>query len=276
MLRLGRDLGKPSIRYLSCVVISVVRLNVTPVKGLALSHPGEVLLTPIGVPENRRFFMADPNGALVSAERFGPMQQVHADLDTVEDRLTLTFPDGTVVSGNASAGGSAVSTDFYGRLVPAHVVPGPFAAALSDYTGLSVRLVRTDAPGDGSDVHHLTLVSRASVAELGRAGGASGDIDAGRFRMLLELDGCRPYEEDTWDGRFLRVGAATVRVCGQVPRCVITTQSPKTGLKDFDTLKVLATSRGRMAGGAGLPFGMYGEVEHPGSVRVGDPVNLLP
>jgi uncharacterized protein YcbX len=275
MLRLGGDLGKPSIRYLSYVVISVVRLNVTPVKGLALSHPNEVVLTSIGVPENRRFFMVDEDGAMVSADRFGPMQRIRADLDPEGDELTLTFPDGTVIAADAVGDGEALSTDFYGRAVASHVVPGPFAAALSDHIGFAVRLVRSDVPGDGSDVHHLTLVSRASVAELGRAGGANGDIDAGRFRMLFELDGCGAYEEDTWDGRLLGIGGATVRVCGQVPRCVMTTQSPKTGLKDFDTLKVLAASRGRMADGSGLPFGMYGEVEEPGSVRVGDEVALL-
>lgn len=254
----------------------MVRLNVTPVKGLALTHPEEVTLTAIGVPENRLFFMVNLEGAMVSAERFGPMQRIRALFDPVREVLGLTFPDAAMVEGSAIAGQEAVEVDFYGRPVPSHVVAGPFADALSDYTGMDVRLVRTDQPGDGSDVHHLTMVSSASVAALGRAGGADGDIDSRRFRMLFELDGCEPYEEDTWDGRLVRIGQSTVRVCGQVPRCVITTQSPTTGVKDFDALKALATSRGRMKEGTGLPFGMYAEVEEPGRVRVGDQVVLQP
>lgn len=251
-------------------------MNVTPVKGLALSHPDRIDLTAIGVPENRLFFMVDPGGAMVSADRFGPMQQIRAAFNPAQDALTLTFPDGSGVEGDAAGAGDAVDTDFYGRPVASHVVPGRFAEALSAYIGLEVRLLRTDKPGDGSDVHHLTLVSRASVDALARMGGATGDIDSRRFRMLFELDGCEPYEEDTWDERLLCIGGCTVRVCGQVPRCVITTQSPATGKKDFETLKALATSRGRMTNGTGLPFGMYAEVEVPGRVGVGDPIMLLP
>jgi len=254
----------------------VVRLNVTPVKGLALTHPEEVTLTDIGVPDNRLFFMVNPEGAMVSAAMFGPMQRIRAIFEPAREVLGLTFPDASMVEGSAIAGEETIEVDFYGRPVPSHVVGGPFADALSDYIGKDVRLVRADHPGDGSDVHHLTMVSSASVAALGRAGDAEGDIDSRRFRMLFELDGCEPYEEDTWDGRLVRIGQSTVRICGQVPRCVITTQSPATGLKDFDALKALATSRGRMKEGTGLPFGMYAEVEEPGRVRVGDQVVLQP
>ena len=275
MVRQPGGLGKPAIRYLSCVAISVSRLSVTPVKGLALAHPDQVTLTSIGVPENRLFFMVDSSGAMVSADRFGPMQRIRANFDPARDVLGLTFPDGSLADGHAAGAGEPVSIDFYGRLVAAHVVPGPFATALAAHTGLDVRLVRTDQLGDGSDVHHLTLVSSASVAALAQAAGAQSDIDSRRFRMLFELDGAAAYEEDTWDGRLLQIGEATVRVCGQVPRCVITTQSPTTGEKDLETLKALASSRGRMKDGTGLPFGMYAEVEEPGRVRVGDPVALV-
>jgi uncharacterized protein len=128
-------------------------------------------------------------------------------------------------------------------------------------------------------VHHLTMVSAESVAELGRQAGREGDPDARRFRMLLEIEGCAsPHEEDTWDGRQVRVGAAVVRVRGQVPRCVVTTQDPDSGVKDLDTLKTIRRYRGRMTGedgDPGLPFGMYAEVETPGVAQLGDPVEPL-
>jgi len=125
-------------------------------------------------------------------------------------------------------------------------------------------------------VHHLTLVSAESVAELGRRAGREGDPDARRFRMLLEIEGCAaPHEEDTWDGLLVRVGAAVVRMSGRVPRCVVTTQDPRTGLRDLDTLRTINRYRGVMEedGDRGLPFGMYAEVESPGVARVGDEVS---
>ena len=93
--------------------------------------------------------------------------------------------------------------------------------------------------------------------------------------MTFELEGCAAHEEDTWAGRRVRAGTALLRIYGQVPRCVVTTQSPETGLKDFETLKTIASYRQRMIDQTGLPFGMYAEVEHSGRVRVGDRIEVL-
>jgi uncharacterized protein YcbX len=90
--------------------------------------------------------------------------------------------------------------------------------------------------------------------------------------MLVELDGCAPHEEDAWSGLRLRMGDAIVRAGAGVPRCVITTMHPDTGEPDFPTLDVLATYRRREGE---LLFGVYADVEEPGRVRVGDPVEIL-
>jgi hypothetical protein len=101
------------------------------------------------------------------------------------------------------------------------------------------------------------------------------DLDARRFRINLEIEGCEPYEEDTWDGRSVRIGETTIRVRGQIPRCVVTTLGPDSGEKDFRTLTEIARYRPRIGGRGGLPFGMYAEVVEPGSIRVGDAVEPL-
>jgi uncharacterized protein len=253
---------------------SVLRINVTPVKSMALSHPGAVELGEVGVAENRLFYLVDDEGRLFAGDRFGPLQTIRPTFDTETERLALTFPDGSVASGDAAEFSDGLITDFYGRPVRAHVVPGPWTQALSGFIGTPVRLARCDQPGEGSDVYHLTLVSEASVATLATQGGHAGDLDAARFRMTFELNGCEPHEEDTWAGRRLRIGKALIRVYGQVPRCVVTTQSPQTGLKDFDTLRIIVSYRPMMSDKKGIPFGMYAEVEHTGRVRVGDRVEL--
>lgn len=253
---------------------SVVRINVTPVKGTALTHPVRAELTPTGIPGNRRFFLVDEAGALVSADTLGQLVQVAAAYERETERLRVTFPDGAVVEGPASGLDERVVVDFYGRAVDATGVAGPFSEAFSDYTGRPLRLLRSEREGEGSDVHHVSLVSRASVAALAAGAGHAGDLDARRFRMDLELDGAEPYEEDTWDGRRVRLGDAVVRLHGQIPRCVLTTFDPDTGSKDFETLKEIARQRARIEGDGGLPFGMYAEVEVPGIVTLGDPVSI--
>jgi uncharacterized protein YcbX len=254
---------------------SVARIGVTPVKSLALAHPDEVSLGPAGVPGDRSFYVVDDEGKMFSARQFGPMQTIVPSFDDAADTLSLTFPDGSVVAGAAGELAEPLVTDFWGRPVRAHALRGPWADALSAFIGSTVRLARCDQPGDGTDVYHVTLMSRASVAELAARGGAKGDLDSRRFRMTFELDGCAPHEEDTWAAKRVRFGEALLRVYGQVPRCVLTTRSPSTGMKDFDTLKVIAAYRELMPNQEGIPFGMYAEVEHPGRVRVGDDVEVL-
>jgi uncharacterized protein len=255
-------------------VRALARLSVTPVKALRLSHPTEVELGAGGIPSDRRFFLVDAMGALFDATDDGSLLRVVPHYDPVTERLRLTFPDGSIVEDAADRLDGAVTTDFFGRPVEGHLVVGAFEAALSRHAGRSVRLARVIRDGEGQDVHPLTLVSSASVRDLGRRGDRE-ELDARRFRINLEIEGCEPYEEESWDGELLGVGGAVIRVRGQIPRCVVTTLAPDTGEKDFGTLRELARYRPRIGGRGGLPFGMYAEVVRAGPVRVGDPVGLV-
>jgi uncharacterized protein YcbX len=256
-------------------VRTLARLSVTPVKALRLSHPDEAELTESGIPADRRFFLIDEAGRLFDASDHGALMRIVPAYDLASDRLRLAFADGTVVEGAADRLAERITTDFFGRMVDGRVVRGPFAEALSRDAGRAVRLARVDRDGEGQDVHPLTIVSSASVRDLGVRGGSRGELDARRFRINLEVEGCEPYEEDSWDGELVRVGDATIRVRGQIPRCVVTTLGPDTGEKDFGTLTQIARYRPRIGRRGGLPFGMYAEVERSGRIRVGDPVEPI-
>ena len=54
----------------------------------------------------------------------------------------------------------------------------------------------------------------------------------------------------------------------------MTTQDPRTGVKDVDTLNVLAAYRGR-PDGKHVEFGRYAEILEPGTIRVGDEALLV-
>jgi uncharacterized protein YcbX len=122
-------------------------------------------------------------------------------------------------------------------------------------------------------VRTVTFLSDASVEELGRQAGLGATPDVRRFRMLVGLGGCRPHEEDGWDGAAMRLGEAIVRVGGPVARCATTTRSPETGKRDLDTLRAIKAYRA-LRGGKHIDFGVYGDVERPGRVRVGDPISV--
>ncbi len=249
---------------------SVSWLSVAPVKGLKLVSRSEVLLDEWGVAENRRFWLVDAEGRRYGLIRDARLALVEAGYEPDGERLTLRFPDGQEVGGAVELS-AEVTTDFYGRPVAGRVVEGPWAAALSGYTGRPLRLVRALEPGAGVDRGRggVSLVSDASLDALTRTVGAG--VDARRFRMLAGIAGCEEHEEDGWIGRDVRVGEAIVRVRGTVGRCAITTQNPETGERDLDTLRAIKDYRGTGAEG-GVDFGVYGEVVQSGHVRLGDAV----
>jgi hypothetical protein len=251
---------------------TVARLSIAPVKGLALEHPDEIELTPIGVVEDRRFFLVDDLGRLIDGLLAGRMVQVKAHVDPEASTLRMIFPDGSVLEDDVRPGEPLI-TRMYGRMVLGHHVDGPWAAALEPFAGRRLHLIRTSRPGGTREKHPATLITDGSLDLLGAHLGG-GPVDGRRFRMLIELTGGVAHEEDTWIGSRIELGETRLLVSKPVARCAITTQDPDTGARDTDTLRTIIAYRG-LRDGENVDFGVYGEVERPGRIHLGDEVRVL-
>jgi hypothetical protein len=277
----------------------VTALATTPVKGLRLVQRDAVALEPAGVPGNRAFYLIDDRARLVNGKLVGVLAAVVADYEAGragddagesrdeageagdgggeagEGRLTLTFPDGTIVSGAVGLG-ATVQTRFFSRRPTARLVEGAWSDAISEFAGRPLRLVMADPQTGGVDRGRggvVSLISTASVARLERVADGR-EVDPRRFRMLIEVAGPVAHEEDRWVGRNVRIGTAVVAVRGHVGRCLVTSQDPDTGIVDLPTLDLLAYRRG-LPTTEPLAFGVYGEVLDPGRVAIGDAVDLV-
>lgn len=246
----------------------VARLNVAPVRSLGLEQRAEIVLGPTGVVEDRRFFVRDTANRLVDQLTAGPMVQVTAWTDPDATRLRLTFPDGTVIEDDVRLG-DPVETPIHGRTGIGHDVIGPWAEALSAFLHRDVAIVRCDQPGGTRRGHPTTLVSDGSVARLSEVLGVD-DAGTRQFRMLIELEGGAAHVEDSWIGGRVAVGETLLRITGAIPRCAITTHDPDTGERDLDTLRAIKDYRGIVDGH--LMFGVYGDIERGGRIRLGDEV----
>jgi uncharacterized protein YcbX len=260
----------------------VARLSFTPVRGLGLTHPESIELTDMGLVEDRRFYIVDDHGRLVDRLRASSLVRVSAETNAEATWLRLTLPDGAVVEGDVRLD-EPVRTDIYGRVAVGHVVGGPWAAALEPFVGRPVLLVRCDRVGGtrikAGEAHvrnAISLVSDGSLAELARQLGVP-SVDGRRFRMLIEVDGAQPHEEDTWIGGRVAIGSAVLSITKPDARCAITTQDPDTGERDLDTLRTILRYRGFRAGDPEhrIDFGVLGEVATPGRIAVGDAVMVL-
>lgn len=254
----------------------VVRFSIAPVRSLGLEHPSEIVLTEQGVAEDRRFYLIDDDDRIVDRLVVGKLVQVGAHTDPDGATLRLDFPDGTSIGGDVRLG-AAVETPIYSRTGVGHLVEGPWAEALAPIAGRRVRLVRCDQVGGTRRGNSASLVSQGSLDELARQAGVDA-VDARRFRMLIDLDGTVPHEEDDWIGHRIAVGEAVLEVTERDGRCAITTQHPDSGERDMDTLRTIIRYRGLMPDRSGAPkamFGVLADVDRPGRVRLGDEVRVL-
>ena len=247
---------------------SVELISITPVKCFALNHPEEIELTEQGVLENRRFLLVDGEGKRLRSSLTSWPMVLRADYDRAAERLRITFPDGEVIEESALGNGAVLDLDYHDHPVSARVLEGAWDARLATMAGHSVRIVRPEEHGHVQEAP-VTFISDGSLERLQQ--GAGRTVDGRRFRMLFALSGCRPHEEDEWEGRLLRIGEVVVRAGGPVERCAMTTRDPDTGERDLDTLGLIKSYRG-LSDRRTLDFGVYGEIVEPGRVRVGDTV----
>ena len=74
-------------------MITVSRLNITPVKGTQLREVESVRLAPLGSGENRRFFLIDDEDEMVNSLRSGALQTAvfsYTDCGTTPKPSSLT------------------------------------------------------------------------------------------------------------------------------------------------------------------------------------------
>ena len=227
-----------------------------------------------GVRGDRRFYLVDDEGGLVNAKRVPRLLSVQAA--AANGRLSLRLPDDTTVEADVELG-EPIETIFYGRPVVGRIVEGPWNEALSELAGRPIRVARTEREGDGVDrgrVAGATLDSTASLDAIGIAAGVTRPVDGRRFRMTIGVDGVEAHAEDGWIGERVRVGGAVVAVRAHVGRCAVTTRNPDTGIRDLGTLDVIAEYRADVVTREPLPFGVWCEVVQPGSVALGDPLEV--
>jgi uncharacterized protein len=253
-------------------VATVARFNMTIVKSTALMHPDAVRLTGRGVEGDRRFLFLHADGTRLSGAEKAPVLGIRACFDPSDRTLSFTFLDGSTCVAGPAIDGPTFPVALYDRTVAARRAQHPVESAISELAGMELILARVEPPDHAGGSRPVTVISLATVEDLGRRGGANRMPDPRRFRMSIELQHAQAYEEDTWAGRRVAIGDAVLRVGQAVPRCVLTTMDPQTGEKDFPTLDVLAGYRRR---DGELTLGVYAEVERTGVVRVGDEPRVL-
>ena len=118
------------------------------------------------------------------------------------------------------------------------------------------------------DAFPLSLVTTQTVARLSEIVGERLDVQRFRPNILVEAAEEKPFMEDEWIGRELTLGNIRMRVDKRDGRCAVITIDPETSERTPAVLRAVVEEREGC-------LGVYGSVVLPGTISVGDPVDLV-
>jgi uncharacterized protein YcbX len=259
----------------------VSALHIYPVKSCRGHALSEAVVEPWGLAGDRRWMVVDHDVGFITQREEPRLATVEVavrddgiELARAGKRIFVPLPDADAERRNVTVWRSTV---------PARLAAVPLGELLD---GAALRLAYMDDPTVRSsnpqfsreedrvsfaDGYPLLLATDDSLADLNRRMPAPLSMD--RFRPNLVISGAPPWAEDTW--RRVRVGEVTFRVVKPCDRCIVTTTDQRTGERGAaggEPLRALATFRRR---GSQVFFGQNLIPDGTGTIRIGDPVEVL-
>ena len=122
------------------------------------------------------------------------------------------------------------------------------------------------ARGDTRTIH---IVNAETVKDLASKIGVP--LNPTRFRPNLVIEGLEAWKEFDWVGHQIQIGDAKISIIKQTVRCEGISVDPLDPENELDIPKLLMKEFPQY----GPYFGVYGVVDEPGSMALGDEVNLL-
>ena len=232
----------------SVAPLEVVALQRFPVKATGAEACATVDVDARGLVGDRGFAIYDAAGKMASGKhsrRFRRMDRVFAlESWLAGDVVHLRLPDGTTVAAGSPEADERLS--------------GLFSEPVA---------VRRETTTPHFDAGSVSLVGTATLAELGRHEGDGRPLDPRHLRANVVVTTTEPYAEDAWVGSELTAGGVRLRVLEPIERCRMV------GVAQVDLparpgmLKAVSDQHDLCAG-------VYGQVLQPGTIAVGDTVEV--
>ncbi len=265
-------------------------VHIYPVKSVRAVDLQQARVEPWGLAGDRRWLIVEDTGRFITQRTDPALARVVAEYAGPGDSLTVSaagYPRLVVPPPAEERGADMLWVTVWSSKVRAAAAGARADAWFSDYLGRPVRLVYLDdptrrqvdpefgAPDDRvsfADGYPLLLTTTGSLDALGRWLIAAGQpaVPMTRFRPNVVVTGSPPWAEDGW--RRIRIAAVTFRVAKPCGRCVVTTTDQETGERGRQPLAMLGRRR---RFGQNLVFGQNIIPEAPGTIRVGDRVEVV-
>ncbi len=263
----------------------VASLHLHPLKSAAVFDVDALRIGPRGPAGDRRWMVVEPSGRFVTARAESRLVLVRAR--PTRDGLLLTAPGLPALAVVTPAGAARIAVRIWNDSVDAVLASEDAHAWLSAFLGRPVCLVHMDTaaqrcvdPAFGragdevsfADGYPLLVISSAALDQLNDR--LARPVTMTRFRPNVVVGDCAAHAEDGW--RRVRIGEVAFDAVKACTRCVFTTIDPASAERDpaREPLATLGTYR-RDSDGDGILFGMNLIARESGTVRAGDPVEVL-
>ncbi len=257
-------------------------LHVYPIKSCGGITVEEWEVDERGLRHDRRWMLVDETGCFLSQRELPRMALVKVRL--ASDGLVVDAPGmSTLNVPFRPPNGRLLLASVWDDIVESQMVSDAADRWFSEFLDVGCRLVYLPdesvrpvdptyaEPGDRvalADGFPFLLISKASLADLNSR--LEHPLPMNRFRPNLVVGGCEPFAEDNW--KVVRIGRLTFRVVKPCARCVITTVNQESAAKGKEPLRTLARFR---RAGTKVLFGQNLIHDQPGTLRAGDPVEIL-
>ncbi|WP_035056089.1 MOSC domain-containing protein [Andreprevotia chitinilytica] len=261
------------------MTITLTALYRYPVKSTRAHSLVHTQVTPLGLPDDRAWMVADATGRFITGRELPHFVRVVATPTATGLILSAAGFETIEVACSAFTTPQPVQVwrDHFEAWIGATDADAWLSAVLGQpvqlvYTGDTQRRVKhhPDVPLSFADGYPILLAGEASRQQL--SGWVGRDMEMARFRPNLVVSGADAFAEDGW--KRIRIGDVTFRIVKPCARCVFTTVDPETGEKSADQEPMRALAKHRKGDG-GVMFGQNVIAENAGQIAVGMPVEIL-
>ena len=250
-------------------------LSTYPVKSMRGIHLNSAPITPLGLPHDREWLLATPEGQFLTARKLPQLLLWQAH--NLPNGLKLIAPNGeSFTLEHHSLPHLAPVTVWKDQFLAYH---GNTAADewLSQQLHTPCRLFWLGKTSQRILNHSQTSLSFADSAPFLLTSEASlhalnsqldTPIEMARFRANLVIDGTTPYAEESW--KHIRIGEITFELFKPCTRCVMTTVDLHTAQKHPQQQPLATLARTRRA-----IFGINMIALNTGTLHINDPVEIL-
>ncbi|WP_374334512.1 MOSC domain-containing protein [Leeia sp.] len=252
-----------------------------PVKSCAGQPLSEADVSPLGLPFDRHWMLALPDGQFITGRDYPLLVRVTVVANAAG--LQLSAPGMPPLQVSPADCTTPVQTGVWRYQFSAWGGCQVANTWFSEYLQTACQLLYIGAetqrwhdrmeavPLSFADGYPLLLIGQGSLDDLNSR--LAQPVGMANFRPNLVIAESNAYEEDYW--QRIRIGEVEFFNPKPCSRCIFTTVDPATGEKAASGEPLATLSQYRMIEPHGVCFGINLVVSKPGTLRIGDPLEVL-